>query len=68
VDFVCFDLKLVIELDGGQHAVEKGKDQERDTWLNERGFQVLRFWNTDILENMDAVLVTIERRLLLLAP
>lgn len=63
MDFVCFELKLVIELDGGQHAIEKAKDQERDRWLREQGFQVLRFWNSEVLGNMNGVLEIIQRRL-----
>ena len=43
VDFVCFEARLVIELDGGQHALEKDKDRERDSWLCGQGFHVLRF-------------------------
>ena len=63
VDFICFETKLVIELDGGQHAIEKAKDQERDTWLRGQGFQVLRFWNNEVLGNMNGVLEIIQRRL-----
>jgi very-short-patch-repair endonuclease len=56
VDFVCFEKKIVIELDGGQHAVEKEKDTERDGWLESQGFKVLRFWNNDVLMNIQGVL------------
>ena len=42
VDFVCFEKKLVVEVDGGQHA-DTDRDRERDRWLAEQGFQVLRF-------------------------
>ena len=59
VDFVCFDAKLVVELDGGQHVDAAGTDAERDAWLNSEGFKVLRFWNNDVLSNLDGVLVTI---------
>src|SRR3989338_5975878 len=63
VDFVCFENKLVIELDGGQHAQEKNltSDHERDSWLKDQGFTVIRFWNNEILENMDGVGETIVR-------
>ena len=63
VDFVCFENKLVIELDGGQHAQEKNltSDHERDSWLKDQGFTVLRFWNNEILENMNGVGETIMR-------
>ncbi|OQX17606.1 MAG: DNA (cytosine-5-)-methyltransferase [Desulfobulbaceae bacterium A2] len=61
VDFVCLDKKLVIEVDGGQHQEQAAYDQERDAWLRREGFEVLRFWNTDVLKNMEGVLVTIMR-------
>jgi len=50
VDFVCFDSKLIIELDGSQHA-ESGYDAQRDAWFASRGFTVLRFWNSEVLGN-----------------
>ena len=55
VDFVCFEKKLIVEVDGGQHA-ESGDDAVRDQWLNEQGFKVLRFWNNDVLGNRDGVI------------
>ena len=61
VDFVSFEKKIIIELDGGQHADQKAKDQTRDQRLEEDGFTVLRFWNNDVLENFDAVLEIIRR-------
>jgi len=64
VDFVCFEKKVIIELDGGQHAEQKTKDQMRDNRLAEDGFTVLRFWNNDVLENIDAVLEIIRRKCL----
>jgi very-short-patch-repair endonuclease len=48
VDFVCFEQKLIIELDGGQHA-ESAYDAQRDAWLASCGFTVLRFWNNEVL-------------------
>ena len=56
VDFVCFEKKIIIEVDGGQHAVETKKDTERDEWLRSQGFKVLRFWNNEVLTNTQAVL------------
>lgn len=56
VDFVCFEKKLVIEVDGGQHAIDADKDAQRDKWLQEQGFTVLRFWNTDVLKNLEGVM------------
>ena len=54
VDFVCFEARLIVEADGGQHA-ESARDVVRDAWLTEQGFRVLRFWNSDILGNADGV-------------
>ncbi|MEK6777082.1 MAG: DUF559 domain-containing protein [bacterium] len=53
VDFVCFEKKIVIELDGGQHAYssERQKDHERDTWFKAQGFKVLWFWDNEVLTN-----------------
>jgi very-short-patch-repair endonuclease len=59
VDFICFEKKLIVELDGGQHAIEQEKDKERDEWLRSEGYKVLRFWNTDVLQNLEGVLETI---------
>ena len=55
VDFVCFAKKIIIELDGSQHAEEKNKikDQVRDQWLRDQGFVVLRFWDNDVLKNIE---------------
>jgi len=61
VDFVSCEVKVVIELDGGQHAHEQAKDQERDQWLESQGFKVLRFWNNDIMSNMTGVLEIIRK-------
>jgi len=59
VDFACLDLKLIIELDGGQHADQIGYDEQRSVWLEKRGFKVIRFWNNDVTENIDGVLEAI---------
>ncbi len=55
VDFVSHKCRLVIELDGGEHSESK-RDESRDRWLRARGYCVLRFWNSDVLNNQDAVL------------
>jgi very-short-patch-repair endonuclease len=60
LDFVCFSPRIVIEVDGGQHA-ESGRDAIRDSFLAERGYQVLRFWNNEVLSNIDGVLTVIMR-------
>lgn len=58
VDFCCWEKRLVIEADGGQHA-DNPHDSRRTRWLEDRGWTVLRFWNPDILSNTDGVLHTI---------
>ena len=62
VDFVCFEKKLIFEVDGGQHT-ESQNDKIRDQWLNEQGFVVLRFWNRDVLMNRDGVLEKVVEQL-----
>jgi very-short-patch-repair endonuclease len=57
VDFLCVDAKLVIELDGGQHTAET--DEERTRMIEACGFLVIRFWNNDVLTNLDGVLLRI---------
>src|SRR5581483_2069745 len=54
-DFVCHERKLVIEIDGGQHDKQRDEDARRTRLLEQAGFRVLRFWNNDVLENMDGV-------------
>jgi very-short-patch-repair endonuclease len=56
LDFYCPVLCLAIELDGGQHAQTGTRDRMRDEWLRRQGVTVLRFWNSDVVENMDGVL------------
>jgi len=55
LDFVCLEARLVIEVDGGQH-LESQQDTVRDQMLMEAGFQVMRFWNHQVLNEMDAVM------------
>ena len=55
VDFVCFEKKLIIELDGSQHLLNQHKDQIRDAWLGKEGFRVLRFHNNEFIENKEQV-------------
>lgn len=59
VDFVCYETGIVVEVDGGQHSNEKLKDKERTDWLNSQGFIVLRFWNNEVLTNIEGVLEAI---------
>lgn len=58
VDFVCFDRKLIIEIDGGHHSGDKmlKEDNDRSKWLTEQNYQVLRFWNNEVLMNQEGVL------------
>ncbi len=58
-DFVCIEAKLVVELDGGQHADAAAYDVQRTRELEASGFLVLRFWNDDVLKDIEAVLATI---------
>jgi very-short-patch-repair endonuclease len=55
VDFVCLEKRLIIEVDGGQHAEQVNYDSVRDGWLREHGFFVLRFWNHEVLNNITDV-------------
>ena len=66
VDFVCFEKKIVIEADGGQHSEsrEREKDKKRDKWLRGQGFKVLRFWDNEILNNIEDVLSRIREELI----
>ena len=59
VDFLCFERKLVVELDGGQHLEQTEYDTERTRALESRGYRVIRFWNNLVLEDADAVLQAI---------
>ena len=63
VDFCCFEAKLVVEVDGGQHSAELDKDKVRTGRMERDGFKVLRFWNNDVLSNLDGVLETIAAEL-----
>ena len=61
VDFVCLEEKLIIELDGGQHNDRQAEDSHRTMILQKNGFRVLRFWNGDVLKELEAVLAEILR-------
>jgi adenine-specific DNA-methyltransferase len=54
-DFVCLEAKLVIEVDGGQHVDQAAYDAARTAFFVSLGFRVLRFWNNDVLQNLDGV-------------
>ncbi|MGC3972104.1 MAG: DUF559 domain-containing protein [Pirellulales bacterium] len=63
VDFVCFDQRLIVELDGGQHTLQRDYDARRTSWLESQGFCVVRFWNHDVLEDWETVAEAIWRAL-----
>ena len=62
-DFAARSAKVIVELDGGQHAQGIEYDQKRTTYLEQQGYRVLRFWNNDVLGNLDGVLAVIEEAL-----
>ncbi|MBI5408094.1 MAG: endonuclease domain-containing protein [Nitrospirae bacterium] len=61
VAFVCFERKIIIELDGGQHTQPEQirKDRERDRWFEQQGYEVLRYWDNEVLKNTREVLEVI---------
>ncbi len=58
VDFLCEAARLVVEVDGGQHGerIAIAEDAKRSQWLNRQGYRVVRFWNNDVMANMEGVL------------
>jgi len=56
VDFVSFERRLIVEVDGGQHAEQLAYDEKRTRWLEAQGYKVLRFWDNDVLANTEAVM------------
>lgn len=58
-DFVCIEKKLILELDGSQHLEQQEYDQERTKYLESLGYKVIRFWNNDVMNNMDGVILAI---------
>lgn len=56
VDFVCLEKRMVVEVDGGHHASQLDADQERSTYLEKKGFRILRFWNNEVLNETESVL------------
>lgn len=55
-DFVCLERRLVIEADGGQHMEQAAQDERRTEFIESKGFKVLRFWNNDVLQDIEVVL------------
>jgi very-short-patch-repair endonuclease len=59
-DFVCNEYRLIVEVDGGQHATQLEYDKVRDEWFREIGYSVLRCWNNEVMENIEGVLRKIQ--------
>ena len=57
VDFICIQSNLIVEVDGSQHSEERNQvyDSKRTVWLEQQGFRVLRFWDNDVLNNIEGV-------------
>lgn len=60
-DFVCYESKLIVECDGGHHMDQIQQDHQRDEWFRSQGFKILRFWNNEVLTNIEGVLETIHK-------
>lgn len=63
VDFICRDKKLIIEVDGGQHADRFQQDRKRTGHLEKKGYRVIRFWNNEVMDNIEGILHKILREL-----
>ena len=59
-DFSCHHYKLAIEIDGGHHGTQVGRNEARSSRLQTEGYRVLRFWNNDVLSNIEGVLTEIQ--------
>lgn len=61
VDFLCAEARVIVEIDGGQHNLPdaRAQDQERTRFLEAKGYKVLRFWNNEVLGNLEGVLTVI---------
>ena len=68
VDFVCLEAALILEVDGGQHAENANNDAIRTQWLQEKGFHVMRFWNNEVLNNIEGVKLAVWNYLSKLQP
>jgi very-short-patch-repair endonuclease len=66
-DFLCYEARVVIEVDGGQHA-DSASDARRDQWFAANAFCVLRFWNNDVLSNLDGVMTVVADALRMASP
>ena len=59
VDFCSIKHKLIIELDGSQHLAQQERDEERTRYLQSQGYKVIRFWNNDVMNDIDSVITAI---------
>ena len=64
VDFICIEQMLIVELDGGQHAMQLQYDTKRTQFLESQGFRVLRFWNNQVLSELESVLEEIRQHII----
>ena len=64
VDFCAPRQKLIIEVDGSQHLDQRNYDQQRTAFLAKKGYRVLRFWNNEVLQNLNGVVIAIENAIL----
>jgi len=62
-DFLCLEMRLIIEVDGGQHDGNGAQDAARTRWFEAQGFTVIRFWNNDVLSNTAGVIQSIQMTL-----
>jgi very-short-patch-repair endonuclease len=63
VDFICLEKKIIVEVDGSQHAIHIKEDAERSRYLEGQGYRIIRFWNNDVFKGIDSVLEVIYREL-----
>ena len=63
VDFVCFEKRLIVEVDGSQHIEQQSYDEARGQWLESQGYRVLRFWNDEVLNRTESVVEAIAEQL-----
>jgi len=59
VDFVCMECQIIVELDGSQHIEQQVYDDKRSAFLQAQGYKVLRFWNNEVIDNLEGVLIVI---------
>ena len=68
VDFLAADHRLIVEIDGGQHASQQAYDRRRTSWLEAQGYRVIRFWSNEVLANTEGVILAIGTALKLRPP